>query len=62
MERKQRTCLKCNRGFDSSGPGNRICRKCSQANAKIPLSEAQLQKQRGVMRRNGLPINDLRDE
>lgn len=25
---KNRTCLKCNKGFVSSGPGNRICNNC----------------------------------
>ena len=62
MERKQRTCLKCGRWFDSASPANRICRKCSQINNKIPMSESQLQKQRGAMRHNGRIINDLPEE
>lgn len=28
-----RTCLRCNKEFDSTGPGNRICAKCSAANS-----------------------------
>lgn len=27
-----RTCLRCGRRFDSRGPGNRLCRKCRDAN------------------------------
>lgn len=54
MGKKKRTCLKCNRLFDSMGPGNRICRRCQQINARLPrYTEEQLQKQRGVKRRNG---------
>lgn len=62
MERKKRTCLKCSQWFDSSGPANRICRKCQKINNKIPMSEAQLQIQRGEMRHNGRIINDLLEE
>lgn len=54
MEAKQRTCLKCNRLFDSAGPANRICRRCLQINDRLPhLTENQLQKQRGAKRHNG---------
>jgi hypothetical protein len=54
MERKQRTCLKCNQLFDSAGPGNRICRRCQRINDRLPpYTEAQMQKQRGAKRRNG---------
>ncbi len=57
METKQRTCLKCNKLFDSAGPANRICPACQRINARLPkLSEAQLQKQRGEKRRNGEPL------
>ena len=50
MEAKQRTCLKCNRLFDSAGPANRICRRCLQINDRLPhLTENQLQKQRGAI-------------
>ena len=58
MQTKQRTCLKCNKLFDSAGPGNRICRWCAQANARLSVTEEQLQKQRGEKRRNGEPMND----
>jgi Zn finger protein HypA/HybF involved in hydrogenase expression len=30
-----RVCLRCNKKFPSSGPGNRICMACNQANAKV---------------------------
>ena len=58
MSQATRTCLKCGRPFDSTGPGNRICRKCHAINAKLPpMTEAQLQKQRGEKRRNGEPMD-----
>ena len=54
MEAKKRTCLKCNRLFDSEGPGNRICRRCRQINDRLPkFTEEQLQMQRGAKRHNG---------
>lgn len=58
MKAKQRSCLKCGHLFDSAGPGNRICKRCAQINSRIPITEEQLQKQRGVKRRNGDVIND----
>ncbi len=56
---RPRTCLKCGRLFPSSGPGHRICPPCSQENARLRLSEAELQRQRGAKRHNGelLPPN-----
>ncbi len=63
MQRKLRTCLKCNRQFDSEGPGNRICERCRRINARLPrYTEAQLQQQRGVKRHNGEIIETLCDE
>lgn len=62
MQTKQRTCLKCGKCFDSAGPGNRICKPCARINAHTPISEEQLQKQRGVKRRNGEVISDLADD
>jgi len=59
MEAKQRSCLKCGKLFDSAGPGNRICKRCAQINARIPINEEQLQKERGVKRHNGEVINEL---
>lgn len=50
---KPRTCLKCGKSFHSAGPGNRICPPCQRDNAKLRLSEADVQRQRGVQRRNG---------
>jgi hypothetical protein len=61
-QRKKRTCLKCDRLFDSAGPGNRICRRCQQINDRLPVSEAQLQKQRGAKRRNGDPLEPRADD
>jgi hypothetical protein len=58
METKQRSCLKCGKPFDSAGPGNRICKRCAQINSRIPITDEQLQKQRGAKRRNGDVIND----
>lgn len=31
---KKRICLRCNKKFNSTGPGNRICPKCSQHNIR----------------------------
>lgn len=59
MEAKQRTCLKCGKLFDSAGPGNRICKRCAQVNARIPITEEELRRQRGVKRHNGDVINNL---
>jgi tRNA(Ile2) C34 agmatinyltransferase TiaS len=58
MNAKQRTCLKCGRRFESTGPGNRICKRCTRINARIVITEEQLQKERGVKRRNGEVISD----
>lgn len=63
MEATKRTCLKCNKLFDSEGPGNRICPRCRQVNARLPkFTEAQMQKQRGAKRHNGELIDDFEDE
>lgn len=32
-----RTCLKCNKFFNSSGPGNRICPDCTKHTKKYRL-------------------------
>ena len=54
MNLKQRTCLKCSKPFDSTGPGNRICRRCQSVNNRFAdKGELQLNKQRGEKRRNG---------
>ncbi|MFQ3588543.1 MAG: RusA family crossover junction endodeoxyribonuclease [Fimbriimonadaceae bacterium] len=50
---KQRTCLKCGKFFNSRGAGNRICSPCRRENNRLDLSEAEVQKQRGVKRHNG---------
>lgn len=63
MQAKQRTCLKCNRLFPSTGPGNRICSKCQRINARLPrYTEAQLQKQRGIKRHNGEIMEPVLDD
>ncbi len=57
MNIKQRTCLKCNKPFESVGPANRICRRCQQINNRLTgTTEAQMKKQRGEKRRNGEPL------
>ena len=35
QEKKKRSCLKCNKEFDSTGPGNRICFKCNGQNESM---------------------------
>ncbi len=62
MEMKKRKCLKCNRLFDSAGPGNRICRPCRQINDRLPITEAEMQKQRGAKRHNGYLIEPCVNE
>ncbi len=54
MQIKKRNCLKCGQSFLSEGPANRICRRCRRINDRLPpMSEAQLQRQRGAKRHNG---------
>ncbi len=48
-----RMCLKCNRLFPSRSAANRICRKCSQVNASIRISNAFIARERGEKRLNG---------
>lgn len=63
MSRKKRTCLKCQRLFDSRGPGNRICSRCQEINDRLPrFTEAQLQKQRGVKRHNDEIMDPVLDQ
>lgn len=62
MISKKRTCLRCGEAFESTHAGNRICHRCAQANARVPISEEQLQKQRGRKRRNGQIIDMPDDE
>ncbi len=51
-----RKCLKCNEMFPSKSAANRICKKCSQVNASLRVSEAQLALERGAKRLNGILI------
>ncbi|MFN7333785.1 MAG: hypothetical protein ACK5TC_01880, partial [bacterium] len=53
-----RTCLKCNGIFRSRSAANRICKKCSQVNASLKVSEAQLARERGEKRLNGNLIEE----
>jgi predicted amidophosphoribosyltransferase len=63
MKKQKRTCLKCGKLFNSAGPGNRICKRCAKKNAQIQITEEQLQRQRGVKRRNRYILEALpRDE
>jgi len=50
---RPRSCLKCGKVFNSSGPGNRICGACQRSNDRLRLGESAIQKQRGVKRHNG---------
>jgi Holliday junction resolvase RusA-like endonuclease len=50
---KPRSCLKCGVTFASNGPANRICPKCQQANARIAISDEELEAQRGRKFCNG---------
>lgn len=50
---KTRSCLKCSKAFDSSGPANRICPACQRANARIAISDEELEAQRGRKFCNG---------
>jgi hypothetical protein len=59
----QRVCLKCNKKFLSQSAGNRICKECAKINASFgPIPEAVLDKQRGIKRRNGEPIEPHPDD
>lgn len=46
--------------FDSHGPGNRICRRCREANARLKVSEAELQRDRGGNFHCGEIMDDYR--
>ena len=51
---KQRVCLKCDKSFQSIGPGNRICAKCRRANKWLLLRpESLVQRERGRKYHNG---------
>jgi len=53
-----RKCLKCNEVFRSKSAANRICKKCSQVNASLKLSAAQIARERGAKRLNGYLIEE----
>jgi hypothetical protein len=53
-----RKCLKCSVTFPSKNAANRICKKCSQINASMRVSEEQLARERGAKRHNGNLIDE----
>ncbi len=55
---RMRQCLKCQKDFSSSGPGNRICKRCTRINnSRYPnLPDACIDKERGRKFHNGDPI------
>ena len=63
QQARMRVCLKCQREFFSSGPGNRICKKCNRENlARYGyMTESMLAAQRGRKYWNGEPLNDPED-
>ena len=48
-----RTCLRCDVAFASSGPGNRICRRCTRVNDRLPANYPIV---RGRKLHNGKPM------
>jgi len=57
---RMRVCLKCQRKFFSTGPGNRICKKCNRENMARygHMTEWQLAVQRGRKYWNGEPMDE----
>ena len=53
MAKTERTCLKCQKPFNSIGVGNRICGKCNEQNLKFN----RLPMIRGMSRLNGVPLH-----
>ena len=38
----RRTCLRCNKAFDSAGPANRVCKSCRRENGRVsPMMEGR---------------------
>ena len=35
LKKRPRHCLKCNRQFQSTGPWNRLCRRCNASNRDV---------------------------
>jgi crossover junction endodeoxyribonuclease RusA len=61
LEAKPRTCLKCGKDFNSTGPANRICSPCRRRNDRLHISEVELESQRGLKRCNGEILPPLDD-
>lgn len=58
---RRRTCLRCDRLFESEWAGNRICPRCTALNDRIAITEAELRKQRGQKRHNGEAMTEHPD-
>ena len=52
IETKRRNCLRCDKPFDSTGSGNRICTKCKQEAHHIGIGYGDLELQRNVSGRS----------
>lgn len=58
LKKATRTCLRCNKSFNSTGPGNRICGHCS-AYSKTTASYGPVT--RGEKRHRGEVISYAKD-
>jgi hypothetical protein len=60
---RMRVCLKCQQEFFSTGPGNRICKKCNRENlARYGyITESMLAAERGRKYWNGELMDDPED-
>lgn len=68
-KRMERVCLKCGRLFESEGPANRICNRCSYHQPSVPenmlAASRGAQYQSGISLRTGMPyyvLDNQRDE
>lgn len=50
---KSRMCLKCSKEFESTGPGNRLCRKCGSDNRAVRVKSSYT-----FLRGSGGPSNN----
>lgn len=49
-QHKKRVCLKCDKLFDSTGKGNRICASCDRANASVCGRETKYTPERSIFK------------
>ena len=54
-----RTCLRCDKAFESTGPANRICEECSLINAMLPSA---MPIPRGRKFHNGEPMGERKED